>query len=111
MDVGNVGMVQGRQRLRFARESCEPVRIVGERIREGFECDIAIQLRVASPVYQTHSALANLRGDFVDAEARADGEAQALLVEYTPPALLPPAVALSIGRIRMNASAAWIWPS
>ena len=81
MDVGNVGMVQGRQRLRFARESCEPVRIVGERIREGFERDIAIQLRVASPVYQTHSALANLCGDFVDAEARADGEAQAVLVE------------------------------
>ena len=38
--------------------------------------DVAIQFRVAGAIYLAHPAFADLRGDFVDAEAGAGGKGQ-----------------------------------
>jgi hypothetical protein len=54
-----------------ARRTSQSVRIVRKRIREDFERDIAVALRIARAKYLAHPASGNLRGDFVDAEARA----------------------------------------
>jgi hypothetical protein len=64
-----------------ARRTSQPVRIVRKRIREDFERDIAIELRIARAKYLAHPAFGNLRGDFVDAEARAGSEGQ--VADYT----------------------------
>ena len=69
--MGDVGMVQRRQRLRFPGEPGEPVRVAGERIRQDFQRDIAIQLRIARPIHLAHAAFANEGSDFVGADAAA----------------------------------------
>ena len=74
IDLGDVRMVGCRQCLRFAFESSEPVRIVGERFGQNLQRDIAIELRVPRAIDLTHSALADLSGDFIRAEAHASGQ-------------------------------------
>ena len=74
--AGDVGVVQRRQRLSFAGEPGEAISVVRERVRQDLQRDIAIELRVAGPVDLAHAPFADLRGDFVDAEARAGGESQ-----------------------------------
>ena len=69
-------MVQGRQRLRFARESREPVRVTGEYLREDFERDIAMELRVARAKDLTHPADADAGDDFIGTEACAGRQGQ-----------------------------------
>src|SRR5207302_9098292 len=61
----NVRMIQGRSRPRFLNESLQTLLIGGERFRKYFNCDRSIQLQVAREINFTHSALANLRADFV----------------------------------------------
>ncbi len=58
----------------------EPIGISGEGVGQDLERDVAIELRVAGPIHLSHAAFADLRGDFVDAEARAGGEGQALWI-------------------------------
>ena len=72
----DVRMVQRRERLGFAREPGEPIGIVRERVGQDFERDVAIELRVASPIDLSHPAFADRRSDFVDAEAGAGSEGQ-----------------------------------
>jgi hypothetical protein len=55
-NVGDVWMVQRRECLRFAGEPGEPIGIVGKRVGEDFERDIAIQLRIARAVDLPHPA-------------------------------------------------------
>ena len=50
------------------------VRIVGEEVREDFEGYIPAELRIVGAVHLSHAALADLGGDFVDAEAGAWAE-------------------------------------
>ena len=71
MDVRDVRMIEGRQRLGFAREPCEAISVVGERVRQDFERDLAIELRVTGAVHLTHATFADQRGHFIDAEAGA----------------------------------------
>ena len=73
---GDVGMVQRREGLRFALEPREPFGVVRERVRQELDRDVAIQLRVARSVHLSHAAFADLRGDFVDAEAGAGSKGQ-----------------------------------
>ena len=89
VDRGDVGMIQRRERLRFAREPREPIGIVRERVRQDLDRDVAIQLRVARAIHLAHAAFADLRGDFVDAEARAGGRGP---ISSPPP---PPRVLLA----------------
>ena len=76
VDVRDVRMIERGERLRLACEPGESVGIARERIRQDLQRDIAIELRVAGAIHLAHAAFANLRGDFVDAEANAGGEGQ-----------------------------------
>ena len=77
VDVRDVRVIDGRKRLGFAREPREPVGVAGKRVRQYFQRDIAIELRIARPEYFAHPARADAGDDFVDAETRAGSESQA----------------------------------
>ena len=49
VNVRDVRMVERRERLRLAREPREAIGVVGERVRQDFECDVAVELRIARP--------------------------------------------------------------
>jgi hypothetical protein len=68
--------VERSERLRLASEPRQAIGIAGEGVGQDLQRDIAIELRVASPENLSHATLANLRDDFVDAEARAGDEGQ-----------------------------------
>ena len=59
VDGRDVGMVQDGERLRFAREPRQPIRIIRERVRQDLQGDIAIELRVAGPLHLAHAAFAD----------------------------------------------------
>lgn len=48
--------------------------IVGSAVRGS--CDAPLQIRVGRPIHLSHAAPANLGGQFIRAEARAEGEGQ-----------------------------------
>ena len=50
-------------------------------VRQDFDRDIAIQLRIARPIHLAHAAFADLGGDFVGAEVRTGSECQ--VADYT----------------------------
>ena len=58
VDGGDVRMVQRREHLRFAAEPREPIGIVGERVGQDLDRDVAIQLRVARAIDLAHAARA-----------------------------------------------------
>ena len=63
-------MIQRRQRLRFALEPREPVRIGGKELRQDLDRHVAIELRIAGAIHLAHSARADGLRDFVRAESR-----------------------------------------
>jgi hypothetical protein len=71
-------MVQRGECLGFTLEAREPIGVVGERVGEDLEGDIAIELRVAGAQDLAHPAFANLRGDLVDTDSGAGSESQAV---------------------------------
>jgi hypothetical protein len=81
VNVRDVGMVQRGERLGFASEPRQPLRVTGEGVGQDFQGDITIQLRVAGPKHLAHPAFADRRGDFVAAESGAKGQGQVL--DYT----------------------------
>ena len=76
VNVRNVGMNQGREALRFAREPRKAVRLVRERVRQDLERDIGSELRIAGAIHLPHSPFADRGDDVVDAEAHAGGQGQ-----------------------------------
>jgi len=80
VDVRDVRMIQRGQRLRFARESREAVRIMREGIWQDLDRDVAVQFRIAGTVHLSHATFADRRGDVVDAEPRAGGKGQSLWI-------------------------------
>jgi hypothetical protein len=70
VDGRDAGMVHRREGLGFARESRKPIGIVRERIREDFEGDLAIQLRVVRPLHFAHPASAEQSNDAIGAQTR-----------------------------------------
>ena len=74
MNVRDVRMVQRRENLRFAPESCETFGVVRNGRKENLDRDVAIQLRVTRAVDLAHTAGAECGEDFVGAEARSDGQ-------------------------------------
>jgi len=71
VDMRDVRMIERRERLRFAREPHQPIRIVRKRVREDFERDLAIELGIARPIHLPHPAFADRGRDRVDGETRA----------------------------------------
>src|SRR5437016_4281136 len=69
VDRRDVRMIQRRERLGLALKARESIGGACEGLWQDLDRDITIELGVARPVYLAHSAFADLRGDFVDAEA------------------------------------------
>ncbi len=76
-------MIQRREDFRFALKACQSVGVGCERRWEDLDGDLTLQLRVRRPIYLPHPTHAELRGDFVDAEAGAGRESQEIFVDYT----------------------------
>ena len=74
VNLRDVRMVERREHLRFALEPREPVGIGRPEIGQDLDRDVAMELRVAGAIDLPHATFADLRGDFVDAEARARRE-------------------------------------
>ena len=83
VDRGDVRMIQRRERLRFALETRQAIGIVGERVRQNLDRDLASQLRVARAIHLAHAAGTEYRDDLIRAEARAEGQGHGGAVEYT----------------------------
>ena len=47
----------------------QTIRIAGKRVGQNLQRDVAIQLNIAGPTHLPHATFADLRGDFIDAEA------------------------------------------
>ncbi len=65
VDLGDVGMIERRQRLGLALESRQPLRVAGKRRRQRLQRDVAAQLGVARPMDLAHATGAKWRKDFV----------------------------------------------
>ena len=73
---GDVGMIQRRERLRLALETCQAFGVRGERARQDLDRDLSAQRRVGGAIHLTHAPFANRGRDLVDAEAGAGTEGQ-----------------------------------
>ena len=83
IDRGNVGMVEGREHFRFALKAADPIRIACKLIRQDFDCDFALQFRVACTIDLAHSAFAEQGGDFKRSELRADCDGHGIGPDYS----------------------------
>src|SRR5919201_1463403 len=83
----DVGMIERREKFRFALEAGQAVRIVRECFRQDLDRDLALQPRIARAIHLTHAAGAEGRKDLVRAEARPDGQGHwpALILAAVPP--------------------------
>ncbi len=77
VDGRNIGMVERRQKIRFACEARQALRIAGEERRQNLERDVSRQLSVAGAIDFPHAAGADERDDLVGAEASAGRQAHA----------------------------------
>jgi hypothetical protein len=68
VDMRDVRMIEGRERLRFACEAGQAIGIAGEGVRQDLQRDVAIQLRVVCAIHLTHAASAESGEDLVRAE-------------------------------------------
>ena len=74
VDRGDVRVIELREELRFALEPGQPLLVRGERRRQHFDRDLALELRVGRAIDLAHPALAELGGDLVRAEATAGAD-------------------------------------
>jgi len=65
IDRGNMRMVQRRQDLRFLVETCKPFGIGREEVRQDFERDVTMELRVTRAINLAHAARTEQRDDLV----------------------------------------------
>ena len=71
---GDVGVTEGGEQVRFAREPRQPVGITRERRRQHLQGDVAIQFGVARAVHLAHRARAERSHDFVGTDAKTRAE-------------------------------------
>jgi hypothetical protein len=76
VDLRDVRVIERCERLRFALESRQPLRIVCERFGEDLQRDVAIELRVPRAIHLAHTTRAERGDDFVGTEARTWREGQ-----------------------------------
>ena len=70
----DVRMIQRRERLRFASEPRQPLRIIRKRRRQNLDGDVAIELRVTSAEHFAHTARPDGAGDFIRSETHTGQE-------------------------------------
>ncbi len=68
VDTCDVRVIELRQHLGFALKAREPIGILRQFLRQGFDRDIPLQPRVACEVHHTHPAAPELAGDLVGAD-------------------------------------------
>ena len=71
VDLGDIGVIELGEELRFALESRQALLVFRERRGQHFDRHLALQARVGGAVDLPHAALAELGGDLVGAEAAA----------------------------------------
>ncbi len=76
IDRGDVRMVQRRECLGFTLEARQAVEVRGKRLGQDLDGHLATERGVGRAPHLPHSAFAEGRGDLVDAESGAGGEAQ-----------------------------------
>ncbi len=69
-------MVEGREHFGFALKARQAIRIAGHRGGQHLDRHRPLQIAVGRAIDLAHAAGADLRGDFVDAEAGAGSEGQ-----------------------------------
>ena len=69
-------MIQRGEHFRFALKAREPIGVAASDGGQHLDRDLAFQLGVGRAIHLAHAAGADLRGDFVDAEASAGSEGQ-----------------------------------
>ena len=74
IDRRDVRVIQGREDLRLALEPRQPLGVLGHRLRQDLDRDLAVELGVPRPVHLSHPARAERRQDLVGAELRSRGE-------------------------------------
>ena len=74
VDGRDVGVRQRGEHLRLALETRQPIAVGRKDLRDDLEGHVAPEPRVPRPIDLPHPALAEKRGDFVDAEAGARGQ-------------------------------------
>jgi hypothetical protein len=72
MDRGDVGVIQGRERLGFALEPRDAVGVSREVLGQDLQRNVAIELRIARAIDHAHPALAEWRKDFIGADPGAN---------------------------------------
>jgi hypothetical protein len=78
VDGRDVRMVQRSEDFGFALKAREPIIVSGEGGRQNLDRDLTLQVGVGCPIHLAHPALADLCGDFVNAEAGTRGEGQSV---------------------------------
>src|SRR2546430_7876485 len=73
MDSNYVGMIQCGGSLCLLNESVHAIAIASNFSRKNFQSNFAIEFHVLRQIHLAHSALANLRADFVAPEFGARG--------------------------------------
>lgn len=76
VNVGDVGMIQGREGLRFACEPGKPFGVTRKGVRQDFDSDVAIQPGVSRAKHFAHAADAKLGDDLVLSESSAGAKGQ-----------------------------------
>ena len=69
VDLGDVGVTQGGERLGFAFEARQPLRVCGEEFGEDLDGDVAIEPRVARAIDLAHTTGAKGRDNGVRTKA------------------------------------------
>ena len=69
VNLGDVGMVERGQHLRFAPEARESIGICGEQIRQQLQRNVAPQLRIAGAIHLAHAAGTERSDNVIRAEA------------------------------------------
>ena len=84
VNVGDVGVIQRRQGLRFACEPSQPFGVPRKRVGQDLQRHVTIELRVACPKHLTHPSLADRRRHFVDADSGAASKGQGDVIIPAP---------------------------
>jgi len=74
VDGCDVRVVERGEQLCLSRDAGQPLVISGDRRGQDLDCHVASKLRIARPPHFSHPALADRGGDFIRADASADGQ-------------------------------------
>ena len=75
VNLSDVGMIEGGQRLRFTREPRQAFHVAGDRLWQDLDGDLSIQPGIARAIHFAHAAGADRGEDLVRADSGA-GERQ-----------------------------------